>query len=115
MERGNGMSKRIPKAPSEGEELFALHCRLNGLTPEREYAFCEGRKFRADFAFPRHKLLVEIEGGTWINGRHNRPSNFEAECRKYAEAAIREWLVIRVTTAMVKSGEAIDMVRRALA
>jgi hypothetical protein len=54
------MSNRIPKELSEGEELFALHCLLNGLTPEREYEFCEGRKFRADFAFPRHKLLVEI-------------------------------------------------------
>ena len=104
----------IPKALSEGEETFALQCHVNGLTPEREYAFCEGRKYRADFAFPYQKLLVEIEGGTWINGRHNRPSNFESECRKYAEAAIREWLVIRVTTAMVMSGEAIELVKRAL-
>lgn len=105
----------IPKTLSEGEETFALQCRVNGLTPEREYLFCEGRKYRADFAFPGRKLLVEVEGGTWINGRHNRPSNFEADCRKYAEAAIREWLVIRVTTAMVSSGEAIELVKRALA
>lgn len=33
----------IPKALSPGEEEFALHCRLNDLTPEREYAFKIGR------------------------------------------------------------------------
>ena len=31
-----------------------------------------GRDFRADYYFPRHRCIVEINGGQWANGRHNR-------------------------------------------
>jgi len=101
----------LPKKLSPGEEEFALHCQLNGLTPEREYKFAEGRKYRFDFAWPRHKIAVEIEGGTWVQGRHNRGSSIESDMRKYNLAASLEWLVFKFTTDMVKSGEAINVIR----
>jgi very-short-patch-repair endonuclease len=96
------------KELSPGEEAFALHCRAEKLTPEREYPFCPGRKWRADFAFISERVLVEIEGGTWSLGRHTRGSGFEADLEKYNTAAILGWRVLRFTTNMVMAGEAIN-------
>jgi very-short-patch-repair endonuclease len=105
---------KAPKALSEGEETFALHCKINKLLPEREYAFAPKRKWRFDFAFPVSKVAVEIEGGTWSGGRHSRGPGFEADCFKYSEAAALGWRVIRVTTEMVSSSLAIGFTLRAL-
>ena len=98
---------------SEGEELFALHCKVKGLSPVREWSFAKPRRWRFDFSWPKEKLAVEIEGGTWINGRHNRGSSIEAEMEKYNTAALLGWTVLRFTTAMVKSGAAINLVMEA--
>jgi very-short-patch-repair endonuclease len=99
---------------SVGEATFALHCQAYGLSPESEYRFALPRKWRFDFAFHDQRLAVEIEGGTWINGRHNRGSSIEADMEKYNEAAALGWKVLRFTTDQVKTGTAIDTVMRAL-
>ncbi len=99
---------------SEGEELFALHCKAEGLSPVREWSFAKPRRWRFDFAFPKEKLAVEIEGGTWIQGRHNRGSSIEKDLEKYNTAALLGWTVLRFTPAMVKSGAAINLVLEAL-
>lgn len=108
------MSK-VPRADSPGESAFALHCRAEGLTPEREYIFHHKRRWRFDFAWPAQKIAVEIEGGIWNGGAHVRGQHFESDCYKYAEAVILGWRVMRFSTAMVISGEAIEFVKRALA
>ena len=96
------------KKLSEGEETFALHCKAYGLTPEREYRFAPTGRYRFDFAFPEAMIAVEIEGGTWSKGRHTRPKGFEEDCRKYNLAAIFGWRVLRFTSDMVYSAEAIN-------
>jgi very-short-patch-repair endonuclease len=104
-----------PKAPregSKGEEAFALHCRVDGLTPEREFMFHPKRRWRFDFCFPDRMVAIEIEGG--VGGRHQRIGGFTGDCVKYAEAAILGWRVIRATTAQVMSGQAIEWTHRAL-
>jgi very-short-patch-repair endonuclease len=95
---------------SAGEAEFALHCRANKLSPIPEYQFAPPRRWRADFAFPDAMLLVEIEGGVWTNGRHNRGSGFTADCEKYNAAAMLGYFVLRFTPDMVKKGEAIAQV-----
>lgn len=30
------------------------------------------RKFRADFYCPNRKMIIEVNGGQYLNGRHNR-------------------------------------------
>ena len=97
------MSKQ-PKALSEGEEQFALHCKIEKLTPKREYPFHPSRKWRFDLAFPDYLLAVEIEG----RGRHQSFGGFEADCEKYNAAAKLHWRVLRYTPAMVKRGDAIN-------
>jgi len=65
--------------------------------PERELVFAPPRKWRFDFAWPFNKIAVEIEGGAWIGGRHNRASGFIKDAEKYNNAALLGWRVLRYT------------------
>jgi hypothetical protein len=60
-------------------------------------------------------VAMEFEGGIWSKGRHVRGRGYENDCRKYNEAAIMGWCVIRVTRRMVESGEWLLSVLAALA
>lgn len=93
---------------SDGEELFAFQLRAMKMDGwEREYKFHHKRKWRFDFALPEKMLAVEIEGGAWINGRHNRASGYIADLEKYNQAAILGWCVLKYTTEQIKAGVAI--------
>ena len=82
--------------------------------PEYEHRFHPTRKWRFDFAWPEYQVACEVEGGTWIGGRHNRGLGFQKDCTKYNEAAILGWLVLRVTGQHIESGKALVWIRRAL-
>lgn len=108
-----GLSLR-KKVLSKGEETFALQCRAIKVPMEREYRFHEERMWRVDFAFHDFNLAVEIEGGAGF-GRHSRREGFTNDCRKYNALTLAGWRLLRFTTAMVMSGEAINTVVAALA
>jgi very-short-patch-repair endonuclease len=103
------MSK-IPKAASEGEELFALNCKVLGIEFEREFPFAEGRRYRADFYIKAANLLVEIEGGTFsrVPGRHSRGAGMALDAAKYNLATRLGYKLLRYTTDMVKRGDAME-------
>jgi very-short-patch-repair endonuclease len=107
---------RQPKKKSPGEEGLVLALRIAKIDGYvREYVFAPPRKWRFDFAFVDEKLAVEIEGGIWIKGAHNRGAHFESDTEKYNEAAILGWRVLRVSTEQVtKTGQALDWIVRAL-
>jgi hypothetical protein len=105
---------QIPKALSEGAATFARDCAVVGLYPECEVLFHPKRLWRFDFAWPAEKLAVEVEGGTWANGRHNRGAGYSSDCEKYNAAVLAGWRVLRYTTEMVKAGTAIAQVAEAL-
>ena len=101
---------------SKLETLFYLILVSEDLPePEREFRFHPTRKWRFDFAWPEYKVACEVEGGTWIGGRHTRGLGFQKDCTKYNEAALMGWLVLRVTEAHISSGKATVWIRRALA
>lgn len=74
--------------------------------PVREFKFKHGRRWRFDLAWPARSVAVEIEGGSWIRGRHVRPKGYAADCEKYNEAARIGWIVLRYTPEMVFRGMA---------
>jgi len=78
--------------------------------PEREYRFAPPRRWRFDFAWPDRKLAVEVEGGIWVRGRHNRGAGFVRDCEKYNTAVLLGWRVLRFTPGMIRSGEAIKAI-----
>lgn len=107
-----GMRAKTPKTNSEWEDLLAKHIKYLSLpAPEREYAFIKGRRFRADFAWPEQRLLVEVEGGIWANGRHTRGKGYEIDCEKYNLAALNGFTVLRYTPKMVGSGIAVNDIK----
>lgn len=69
--------------------------------PTREYQFAKeelGRKWRFDFCWPRKKLAVEIDGGVFIGGGHNRGVQMTNDHEKGREAVKLGWRVLRYTT-----------------
>jgi hypothetical protein len=82
----------------------------------REHRFVEDRRWRFDLAWPERdpKIAVEVEGGTWINGRHNRGAGIAADMEKYNRAAISAWYVMRVTAEHIRSGQALAWIQEAM-
>lgn len=63
---------------------------------EREFRFHGQRRWRSDFAHLESRTLIEIEGGIWVQGRHNRAAGFNADLEKYLEASLAGWRVFRL-------------------
>jgi hypothetical protein len=109
---------------SDLERAFLTHWRRHGdgSEPEQEYRFAAhhvggpGRGVRArleeaglrdwrfDFAWPdsANGVAVEIEGGTWSQGRHVRGPGFRSDCEKYNAATALCWRIFRCTGGMLR-------------
>ena len=87
-----------PKTPSSRlEDRFLwLWKQVGGPDLEREFRFYPERRWRADFAHIETRTLIEIEGGIWVNGRHNRAAGFNADLEKYLAAGLDGWRVFRL-------------------
>jgi very-short-patch-repair endonuclease len=89
---------------SELEETFVIRLLSHNIPNHvRQYRFAPPRKWAFDFAWPEYKVAIEIEGGTWINGRHNRGKGFEMDCEKYNAATLLGWRVFRFTSTHLKT------------
>ena len=103
---------------SKSEATLALHLRAAGIVAIQEYQFCEGRRWRADFAIPGRDLLIEVDGGNRmakiINGRAVAVGRHtqDADLAKLNEAAILGWRILRFSPAMVSSGVALQVIER---
>ncbi len=103
-------------APKKSDGLFEAMCKAHGLPiPDAEYLFAEdiGRKWRFDWLFEGW-LALEIQGGLFIQGRHNQGAAMLKEHEKLNEAAMRGYVVLFTTPADVKSGAVFALLKRAL-
>lgn len=90
---------------SKLEEEFAIHLKaLKVPAPIRQFRYLPKRKCQADFAWPEYKLIVEIQGGTWINGGHSRGTGYAKDCLKYNAAQLLGWKVLCFTCDHIKNG-----------
>lgn len=100
---------------SQLEDTLLLHIVAAKLPrPEREYRFHPVRKWRTDFAWVPQRLIVEVEGGTFVRGRHSRPVGIRKDAEKYNEMALLGWRLLRVTPDMIRDGSALEVIERAL-
>ena len=89
---------------SAPEELLAFQLRAVGIAHEREVILPElkPRRWRWDFKIGR--LLVEVQGGTWIGGKHSRGPGYENDCEKVCSATAAGFTVLTVVPKQVKTG-----------
>lgn len=80
--------------------------------PVKEYRFHDTRRWRFDLCYKDRMLAIEVDGGIYINGRHNRGSGYEKDCVKYSEAMLLGWNVYRCTAGMIKNGYAVNTIER---
>lgn len=96
---------------SEAEETFWLQIigQVGIARPERQFKFHPKRFWRFDFAWHGADVALEIEGGV-----HRIKDRFCRDVEKYNEAQLGGWVVLRATPEMVRNGDAIRLVERAL-
>lgn len=105
-------SAKKVKTVSEGESTLIQHLKVYEIEFKQEFQFNPERKWRADFHLIGTKILIEVEGGVWSNGRHTRGKGYIADMEKYNSATALGYSVYRYSTEQVKSGKAIDEIRR---
>jgi very-short-patch-repair endonuclease len=84
--------------------------------PVREFKFDEKRNWRFDYAWEQQKIALEVEGGRWRHkGAHNTGHAIERDVRKYNEAQLQGWLVMRTFPEILREPETIRLIARAFA
>src|SRR5204863_197784 len=90
------------KSPNKYElHLASLLKTLFGEEGVPEYRFHPVRRWRFDLAFLDKKIAFEVEGGTWIRGKHTHPIGYQKDCVKFNAAARLGWQVYRLTPSMI--------------
>lgn len=79
-----------------------------------EYRFAPPRRWRFDYAWPAHKVALEVEGGVWTGGRHTRAVGFMKDMEKYNEAACLGWRIVRVVPTELHSQKTKALIMRML-
>ena len=80
----------------------------------REHKFQHDRRWKMDYAHIPLCIAIEVEGGVWSFGRHTRGTGFLNDIEKYNAATLAGWALLRCTPDMIKTGEAYQLVERAL-
>jgi hypothetical protein len=102
-----GLQKHNPKV------VTAFFCQAGIMPPEFEYVFHPTRKWRFDVAWPLFKLALEVDGGIFIHGGHNRGAQMLKTWEKENEAVARGWRILRCQPSGLLKQEMIDLVKRA--
>lgn len=101
------------KVDLEGE-LFHQMEMLGLELPVRQYKFHPVRHWRIDFAWPALRILLEVQGGTFVGGAHVRGERHELDIEKLNSATLAGYSCYQVNTRMVRDGRALQLIETAL-
>ena len=79
-----------------------------------EYTFLKGRKYRADFALPDYKILIEAQGGTWSTKGHANGKSIQRDYEKVNAAQCAGWIILLFTGDDIQKGVVIDRINDAI-
>ena len=102
---------------TEPEQLLSKQLYAKGFRGyRRNVQFIPGRKFEADFYFPRIKLVVEVDGGLWMKrGGHTTGVGAKRDRERDMLAYLtKSILTLRVASDHVKDGSAIEWLAKAI-
>ncbi len=102
------------KNTSASDQFTQLCAKRLGVECIREYRFYVARKWRFDYALPKYKIALEVEGGVWTQGRHTRPKGFLGDIDKYNTATLCGWRVFRTTPAKLMSQDTLLLLKNAI-
>ena len=95
---------------------FDALCYFAGLPkPTPEYRFAPPRRWRFDWSWPDRRVALEVQGGLFVQGRHSRGAALLKEHEKLNTAAVLGWRILYCTPKQIQTGEALDIVQKALA
>lgn len=68
--------------------------------------------WRFDMAYVAHKLAVEVDGGTWMEGGggHNTGSGYERDRNRDGKLMTLGWRTLRVTPRHIENGRAVEWI-----
>lgn len=91
---------------------FPLSCKEYGIPePTTEYKFHQTRRWRLDFAWVEKKVAIEVNGGTWISGRHNRGNGYINDMEKMNALQMLGWRVLQFTPQQLVSNTPFEMLQ----
>ncbi len=97
-EKPNRKVTKQDRVKLEDAFLAAWRCVAKDLPePERQYRFCT-RMWRFDYAWPDSRVAVEIQGGSFVKGAHNRGASQAKDFDKLNRAAGHGWTVLQFNT-----------------
>ena len=84
--------------------------------PVPEFRFCLSRKWRFDYAWPNlvFPVYVEVDGGLFIGGRHNRGAALLKDYEKRNTASAMGWRGLWTTPDKLLTYEFLSVLKRAL-
>jgi hypothetical protein len=96
-------------------QMFML-ARRHALLGIREHRFHSERRWRFDCAIPELKLAVEYQGGLYMarRGGHQTAKGMRNDWEKFNEAQIAGWTVLLFGPDETRSGEAMNVIERAI-
>lgn len=105
----------MTKSHLEAQLAYMIRC-IGLPDPVTQYRLPEtDRKYAWDFAWPCERLLVDVQGGTWVaNSGHTSGTGLERDCEKMVLATLAGYRVMFVTGLQVKDGRAVQWIERAL-
>ena len=96
-------------------DLFISICKSDiGCEVVKEYKFHPKRKWRFDYAIVEYKIAIEIDGGVWIKGRHNRPIGYIKDMEKFNTAASMGWVVLKFTPDQLYKTETFNLIKETI-
>lgn len=100
------------KAARFNNDIFQNLCLSESLEVAKEVKFHPVRRWKFDYAILVAKIAIEVEGGAWTLGRHNRPKGFIADMKKYNAAAVLGWRILRFTPQQLMTFETIETLKQ---
>jgi len=79
-----------------------------------EFFFSTDRLYRFDYALPKWKIAIEVNGGVWAKG-HSGHSSGKGIMRDYEKSNLAQslgWKVLTVIPAQVKNYEVLYMIKK---
>jgi hypothetical protein len=103
-----------PKGDSALESLLAFQIKSSDSEVVRSYLRnyqgIPDRKFEFDFAWPSHKVALEVQGGIFRKMGHSTGVGITRDCEKACLGAINGWRLLPVTAQQIRSGQALEWI-----